>query len=162
MTGGSRGVQVRHAPHGPAPAGSAAWPSALRSRACACVCPPGALLQNLLEELRQREVDVEALSPRDLDEAARVLADALRDPWRGAGAPPTEPAHRPEAALLEDGDAGRDGLRGEPRVLVDGEGRAAGRGDQLPGLWRVLATGTRDEPGGFRLGLPPGAQPAER
>lgn len=78
-----------------------------------CLCPPGALLQNLLEELRQHKVDVEALSPQDLDEVARVLADDMLDPWRGAGALPTELAYRPEAAPFEDSDEGKDSLPGE-------------------------------------------------
>ncbi|XP_054430772.1 receptor-type tyrosine-protein phosphatase N2 [Pteronotus mesoamericanus] len=72
----------------------------------------GTVLQDLLEALRQHGADVETLSPRDLDEVARVLADAVHDPWRGAEAQPTEPAHRPGVALFADGDEGRGGLRG--------------------------------------------------
>ncbi|XP_045693738.1 receptor-type tyrosine-protein phosphatase N2 isoform X1 [Phyllostomus hastatus] len=108
----------------------------------------GALLQSLLEELRQHQVDVEALSPRDLDEAARVLAEAARDPWRGAGAPPTEPAYGPEAALFGVGDSGREGLRGNGE-----QGSEAGaRGEVNPVSLR-LGHALQD-PGSQ---LPPGA-----
>lgn len=88
-----------------------------------CVCPLGALPANLLTDPRQHQVDVETLSPPDLDEVARVIADAVHGvgserawgPWRGAGGEPAGvPADSSEAALLQDGDVGRDSVQGEP------------------------------------------------
>ncbi|XP_053783282.1 receptor-type tyrosine-protein phosphatase N2 isoform X1 [Desmodus rotundus] len=108
----------------------------------------GALLQNLLEELRQHKVDVEALSPQDLDEVARVLADDMLDPWRGAGALPTELAYRPEAAPFEDSDEGKDSLPGNRE-----QGNEAGAREEVNPVSLRLGHILQDP--GSRL--PPGA-----
>ncbi|XP_036102267.1 receptor-type tyrosine-protein phosphatase N2 [Molossus molossus] len=96
----------------------------------------GALTANLLKDPRQHQMDMETRSPPDLDEVARVIADAVhsvgtekeRGPWGGAGGEPVEPADSSEAALLQDGDVGRDSVQGSS--LRDGG--APGLGELSP------------------------------
>lgn len=95
------------------------------------MCPPELPTPSLLKDLRKHQVHVERLSPLDLDQMARVIADAVHGvgeegawegPGRGAGGNTGEPAGSSEEQLSEDSDQGRDGLRGETPFLlwVDG------------------------------------------
>lgn len=76
------------------------------------MCPPGAWIQDLLEDSRRDQAAVETLSPLGLDKTASVSADAADavGTWkgpRGAGREPGELAASPEAeAALEDGAHG--------------------------------------------------------
>lgn len=114
---------------------------------CFCMCPPESPTPSLLKDLRKHQVHVERLSPLDLDQMARVIADAVHGvgeegawegPGRGAGGNTGEPAGSSEEQLSEDSDQGRDGLRGETPFLlwVDGPAMDGTRPQSLgdPGL----------------------------
>ncbi|XP_074171128.1 receptor-type tyrosine-protein phosphatase N2 isoform X1 [Rhinolophus sinicus] len=117
---------------------------------------------SLLKDLRKHQVHVERLSPLDLDQMARVIADAVHGvgeegawegPGRGAGGNTGEPAGSSEEQLSKHSDQGRDGLRDSG--VQDDDGRGSEEVNRLsPELGGLL-----QDPGSRLLpGVPPLAE----